>query len=99
MRARLYALSPSRCSNCAAPTRTSRTTSGPVRLPPASLDGDRLRGQHLVVERVHAGRGLVDLAGEGDRALQDRPEALLVLDAGRRVLVLHDEIRVGHVEL
>src|SRR5690606_40695278 len=70
----------------------------PVRLPPDALGGDALRGKHLVLQRVHAGRGLVDGADEGDRSLQDRLELLLVLDTCLRVLVLDDQVRVGHVE-
>src|SRR6478609_4161146 len=60
----------------------------PVSDAPASLHGDVLGGQHLVVKRVHAAGRLVDLAGEGDRALEDRREALLVLDARPRIFVL-----------
>src|SRR6185295_4189336 len=64
-----------------------------------TLHRDPLRWQHLGVERVHAGRGLVDLAGKGDRALEDGLEAHLVLDASASVLLLDHQRRVGHVQL
>ena len=56
-----------------------------------ALDRDALGRQHLVLQGEHAGRGLVDLARERDRALQDGGQAPLVLDAGLRVLVLDDQ--------
>ena len=54
--------------------------------------------QHLVLQRKHAGRRLVDLPHEGDRSLQDRLQPLAILNARRRVLVLDDQMRVGDVE-
>ncbi len=51
-----------------------------------------------MLEGVHARRGFVDLPREGDGALEDRGEALAVLDPGLRVLVLDDERRLVDVE-
>ncbi len=70
-----------------------------IRLTADALDRDVLRGQHFVLQRVHAGRRFVDAADERDRALQDRLQPLLVLDARLRVFVFDDEVRVGDVEL
>src|SRR5688572_26376734 len=56
-----------------------------VRLPAPPLRRDSLGGQHLVLQSVHAGGGLVDPAREGDRALEDRRQLGLVLDARLRV--------------
>src|SRR6187549_1774398 len=52
-----------------------------------------------MVKRVHAPRGLVDPAGERDRALEDGLQELLVLNAGSRVLVLDDQRRIRDVEI
>ena len=41
------------------------------------------RLEHFVLQRKHAGRGLVDAADEGDRALQDRLQPLTILNARR----------------
>src|SRR6185436_14153282 len=54
--------------------------SAPVSLAADALNRDLLRLQHLVLQRVHAGGGLVDVPDERDRGLQDRLEPLLVLD-------------------
>ena len=51
------------------------------------------------MQREHRAGGLVDVAHERDRPLQDRLQPLLVLDARLRVLVLDDEVRVRDVEL
>src|SRR4029453_11869435 len=72
--------------------------SAPGGVASGALHGDALRGEDVVLEREHAGRGLVDLARERDRAGEDRRELLLVLDAGLRVLVLDHEVRVRDVE-
>jgi hypothetical protein len=39
----------------------------------------------------HGGGGFVDMAGECDRTLQNRFQAVAVLDAGGGILVLDDE--------
>src|SRR5262245_63054138 len=65
---------------------------------PDALHRDVLRLEHLVLQRIHARCGLVDVPDERDRPLQDRLDALPVLDARLRVFVLDDEVRVGDVE-
>src|SRR5882724_7737061 len=78
--------------------KASARMSAPVGLAAVALDRDALGRQHLVLQGEHAGRGLVDLPGERDRALQDGGQAGLVLDARLRILVLHHQVGVGHVE-
>ena len=55
-------------------------------------------GQHLVLQCVHARRGLVDVPHERQRSLQDRLQLRSILNPRRRVFVLDDEMRVGNVE-
>lgn len=74
------------------------SASASIRLPSEALRVETLGGQHLVLQREHAGRGLVNPAYELDRALEDRPDARRVLDASRLKLVLDDEVRVRYVE-
>src|SRR5262245_20754088 len=50
----------------------------PIRLAPDPLHRNLLSLEHLM-QRVHAGGGFVDVTDEGDRALEDRLELLLVL--------------------
>src|SRR4029453_1548380 len=73
--------------------------SAPERLAPSPLHRDPLRREHLALEREHARRRLVDLAREGDRALEGGLEAVAILEASRRILVLDDEVRVRDVEV
>src|SRR5258708_17915913 len=80
---------------CYSKTNVSRA----IGLPTDPLDRDVLCRQHLVLQREHARGRFVDAADEGDRSLEDRFDALAILDARLRVLMLHDEVRVGHVEL
>ena len=72
--------------------------SGTIRLAAHTLNGNALRREHFVLQREHARCRLVDAADERDRALQDRLEALPVLDA-RRGIVLDDQVRIRDVEL
>src|SRR5688500_4136879 len=72
--------------------KQSQSTLRPISLSSNTLHGNVLRREHFVLQREHAGRGLVDPAGERDRALQDRFELLLVLNARLRVFVLDDQV-------
>lgn len=45
--------------------------SRPVRLAPHALDGNPLRLEHIVRERIHGGGGFVDGFDEGERAFED----------------------------
>jgi hypothetical protein len=54
--------------------------------------------EHFALQGVHAGGGFVDLAGEGEGALEDGEKLLLVLDAGGGVFVFDDEGAGGEVE-
>ena len=51
------------------------------------------------MKRVHASGRFVDLTREGDRALEDRLQALFVLDASPGILVLNHQRGIGNVEL
>ena len=53
------------------------------RLPPAALRLDALGRQDLVLQGVHAGRGLVGVASEGDGCGEDRGDLLSMLLAAR----------------
>src|SRR5262245_17927222 len=63
-----------------------------VCFPPRALDRNALRRHHFVLEGKHRGGGFIDRLHERERALQYRCEARLVLDARRRVLVLHHQV-------
>ena len=70
-----------------------------VRLSAAALNRNALIRQHFILKRVHTGGRFVDLASERDRALQDGLQLLFVLYPGGRVLVLHYQMSICHVEL
>ena len=61
-------------------------------LPADALHRDALRRHHLGLQRVHRRSRLVDGLGEGDRASQDRRQPVLVLNTGRRILVLDHQV-------
>src|SRR5437867_5415316 len=73
MRARLWALSPSRCSNCAAPTRMSRTAARRTACDDASVR----RAQRSVTSAARTGspppRALDDFQRAAERAAFARP--------------------------
>src|SRR5580765_6630105 len=71
---------------------------GTIRLTADALDRNSLSAQDLVLQRVHGGRGLVDMPYEGDRPLQNRLQAIAILDSRLRVLVFDDERRPHDVE-
>src|SRR5215470_1211952 len=79
--------------------RLGGSTLRPIGLPSNTLNRDALRREHFALQREHAGRGLVDPARERDRALENRFELLLVLNARLRVFVLDNQVGVGHVQL
>src|SRR5688572_24726412 len=85
----------------AVPTTSTETIrrSTPIRLAADALDGNALCWEHLVLQRVHRRRRLVDVSREGDRAGEDRLQERTLLDAGRTVLVLDDQRRRGRVEV
>src|SRR5437868_7286670 len=79
-------------------SRQENPKSTAVGLSPGALHGDVLRGQDFVLQGEHATGGFVDLAREGDGALQNRLQSLFILNARRRVFVLDDQVRVGDIE-
>src|SRR5688572_10193718 len=73
-------------------------SSGTIGLPADALHRNILRGQHLMLQRVHARRRFVDTASERDRSLEDRFQTFAVLNAGARILMLDDEIGFRGIE-
>src|SRR5690348_15650325 len=69
-----------------------------VCLAPCPLHRNALRGEHLVLQRKHRGRRLIDMTDERNRSGEDGLQPRFVLNARRRILVLDDEVRVGDVE-
>jgi hypothetical protein len=64
-----------------------------------ALSGNILGRQYFMLQSEHAGRRLIYTTGKSNGALQDWFEASGILNSGGWILMLHDELCIGYVQL
>src|SRR5215831_11305335 len=96
----VYLHSPLRSVGCSEERRPDPlfNRSRTIGLPADTLNGNTLRCEHLVLQRVHACGGFIDPACECDGSLQDRLQAFAILNASRRILMFDDQVCVRNIQ-